>query len=95
MNSSLSCALPDLELTLPRGCKQEHISADSSPMPFPQIVLQGQINNETARWEITLKHLSPPNHRICTRHTWVNAEMLRTFSNPERTLGILMPAQDN
>lgn len=92
MNSSLSCALLDLELTLPRGCKQEHISADSSPMPFPQIVLQGQINNETARWEITLKHL---NHRICTRHTWVNAETLRTFSNTERTLGILMPAQAN
>lgn len=59
-------------------------------MPFPQILLQGQLNNETTEWEKTLKHLSLQNHRICTRHTWVNAEMLRTFSNTDRTLGILM-----
>jgi len=90
LNSSLSCALLDLELTLPRGCKQEHIRADSSPMPFPQILLQGQINNETTQWEITLPHLNPQTHRMCTRHTWVNAETLRTFSNTDRTLGILM-----
>lgn len=59
MISSLSYALLDLELTLPRGCKQEHISADSSPVPFPQILLQGQINNETTQWEIALKASQP------------------------------------